>query len=256
MKTIFLLSPILSLATENSLAVPSFTGRWKQDEWGWTFRKDGGTVPMNKWEIIDGKYYYFNEKGYCLRNTCVSEGRKVDGRGIWTKNNKHIIHIYDEHTMSTTIQAKELTLKDTGLCGFVEKDENEIEGNLGKGQPCRRDNSCDDHLYYSYPMWPGAYFNMERNGDHYRKCTKIYGPFAAFFTCSGFDVITCGQLEKELNTPVFVKKVWGEKRHFADFVYKGCSCSIFLCTSEGIFLGNSCMSATANVFEKKFDGHG
>ena len=49
MKTILLLSPIFPSAAENSLAVPSFTGKWKQDEHGWAFQKDGEGIPVNKW---------------------------------------------------------------------------------------------------------------------------------------------------------------------------------------------------------------
>ena len=161
-----------------------------------------------------------------------------------------MIHIYEEYSLSTGIRADRATLQDTGLCRFTDRSEGEIFAVLDGGLACRRDVQSDDSLYYSFPPWPGAFFRMEKTAGPVRKCRNIYGPFAAFFSCSGSDIITCSQLERALDlcAPISIKKNRGENRHYATFSYRHCLFYIFLCTADGIFMGNSAISATADIF--------
>lgn len=52
------------------------TYRWKQDETGWWIAQVGGAwYPKSEWYKIDGKWYYFNEKGYMVTGTKTIDGR-------------------------------------------------------------------------------------------------------------------------------------------------------------------------------------
>ena len=43
-------------------------GEWKEDEQGWWYEYSDGTYPKTSWRKIDGKWYYFNSKGYWIDN--------------------------------------------------------------------------------------------------------------------------------------------------------------------------------------------
>lgn len=75
------------------LSFASFAGEWQQDTTGWWYSEDDGTYPVNQWQEIDGKQYYFNEKGYMLSDTTTPDGYKVGADGAWvqelTEDNKY-----------------------------------------------------------------------------------------------------------------------------------------------------------------------
>lgn len=56
---------------------------WKQDSTGWWYQNADGSYPKSTWQLIDGKYYYFNEAGYMLANTTTPDGYRVDESGAW-----------------------------------------------------------------------------------------------------------------------------------------------------------------------------
>lgn len=46
------------------LEVPHESMGWLLDEVGWWYRNSDGSCTKSDWQLIDGKYYYFNEEGY------------------------------------------------------------------------------------------------------------------------------------------------------------------------------------------------
>ena len=68
------------------LSFASFAGEWQQDTTGWWYSEDDGTYPVNQWQEIDGKQYYFNEKGYMLSDTTTPDGYKVGADGAWVQD--------------------------------------------------------------------------------------------------------------------------------------------------------------------------
>lgn len=67
-------------------ATPAFAGQWKLDNNGWWYQNDDSSYPVNSWQWIDGKCYYFNTSGYCLINTVTPDGYTVDETGAWIVN--------------------------------------------------------------------------------------------------------------------------------------------------------------------------
>ena len=139
MKTLFFLPPIMPLNEENIFAAPSYTGQWIAGRSGRTFLRDDGSEPFDQWEVIDGKYYYFDKNGVCLTDTLAPDGKSLDKNGVWTAGGFQMIHIYEEYSLSTGIRADRATLQDTGLCRFTDRSEREIFAVLDGGQACRRD---------------------------------------------------------------------------------------------------------------------
>ena len=41
-------------------------GSWIQDETGWWFKKTDGTYPAEAWGLINGRWYYFDVRGYMV----------------------------------------------------------------------------------------------------------------------------------------------------------------------------------------------
>ena len=68
---------------------------WKKNSKGWWYEDAGGWYPKKQWQKIDGKWYYFNEKGYMeakayrdgyyLSADGACSDRKV---GSWKKDSK------------------------------------------------------------------------------------------------------------------------------------------------------------------------
>ena len=77
---------ILVLAMTLTTAMTAFAGQWQADSQGWWYQNDNGSYPVNSWQWIDRKCYYFNQDGYCLINTTTPDGCTVDASGAWTVN--------------------------------------------------------------------------------------------------------------------------------------------------------------------------
>ena len=62
-------------------------GSWKHNDIGWWFQ-DGSWYPVNRWLWIDGKCYFFNDKGY-MESNCYRNGCWLTASGAWDKNYSH-----------------------------------------------------------------------------------------------------------------------------------------------------------------------
>ena len=71
--------------TSNGAWDPAFSGgKWRKNDTGWWYQ-DGSWYPVSKWLRIDGKYYYFNEKGY-MESNCYRDGCWLTASGAWDTN--------------------------------------------------------------------------------------------------------------------------------------------------------------------------
>lgn len=223
-----------------SMSMTAFAGTWEQVGSDWKYQKDDHTYAVNGWQWIDSKCYYFDENGVMLANTTTPDGETVDEHGVRVKYGRPVIdisHNGGRWRIPTTIKAEAPTLQDTGLCSFVGKDVTEIEATLGERQAC---NQISQYMFQSRPA---AVFQIKETTNAGALCFRIEAPAAAFFTCSGSDVITCSQLEEALGVEVRIGMAWYEERWYMNFVYKGCDFSIYSCSPEGTFYGDSVMSA-------------
>lgn len=59
------------------------TGGWREDETGEWYDNGDGTYPVNQWKEIEGKYYYFGEDGYMLKDCYTPDGYSLDFDGSW-----------------------------------------------------------------------------------------------------------------------------------------------------------------------------
>ena len=59
-------------------------GKWKKDKTGWWYTDKTHWYPKNEWVKIDGKYYFFNTKGYLVTNQWVNH-QCVNKNGAWVK---------------------------------------------------------------------------------------------------------------------------------------------------------------------------
>lgn len=74
---------LAALALTFLAAFPSYAGQWKQDATGYWYENDDGSYPINQWQEIDGKQYYFGADGYMLADTTTPDGYKVGPDGAW-----------------------------------------------------------------------------------------------------------------------------------------------------------------------------
>lgn len=76
----FMAAAVFTLGT----AMTSFGGQWQQDEQGWWYQDEGDNsqagYPVSTWKTIDGKEYYFDDRGYMLSNT-VQDGFRIGSDG-------------------------------------------------------------------------------------------------------------------------------------------------------------------------------
>ena len=64
-----------------SMSIVAFAGEWKHEPTGWWYQNDDKSYPVSCWKEIDGKQYYFDEKGWLLMNTTTPDGKQVDSNG-------------------------------------------------------------------------------------------------------------------------------------------------------------------------------
>ncbi|WP_270269287.1 hypothetical protein [Enterocloster clostridioformis] len=249
-----LITLIMVIALAGSMCMTSLAGTWEQIGSDWKYQNDDNTYAKNGWQCVDSKYYYFDENGVMLVNTMTPDGETVDASGAKVINGRPVTKKYDgQWITSTTIKAEAPTLQDTGLCSFLYKSEAEIESALGKKQPCAQ---IDQYMFQGRPA---AVFDISKTTEG-TLCFGIAGPAAAFFTCSGSDTIARSQLEQALGVKVSIGMALYEERWYAKFVYNGCDFSVYSCSPEGTFRGDSMMSAINHVeFEHEkgfFDENG
>ena len=80
----FVLGTVLTMMVFSSL---TFASEWKQEVDGrWWYQHDDGNYTTNNWELIDGKYYYFDAQGWMLANTTTPDGKYVGADGAWVMN--------------------------------------------------------------------------------------------------------------------------------------------------------------------------
>ena len=134
-KSVKLLSAVLVLTL--CLPAAAYAGQWVQDpdkkqKYGpedkaeisnWWYREDDGSYPVSDWKEIDGKWYYFNEDGWMLRETTTPDQMKVDHNGVWVPD---ILKAYPAEIKYNTIpprfsngQSKGITFTDSKLIGDI-----------------------------------------------------------------------------------------------------------------------------------------
>ena len=58
---------------------------WVKDGNTWYYLQPGSGKMVTGWNLINGKYYYFDASGAMLANTTTPDGYKVDASGAWVK---------------------------------------------------------------------------------------------------------------------------------------------------------------------------
>lgn len=74
---------IMAIAFSLAMSISAYAAQWQQDANGWWYENDDGSYPVNQWQEIDGKQYYFNDAGYMLTDTTTPDGYHVGGDGAW-----------------------------------------------------------------------------------------------------------------------------------------------------------------------------
>lgn len=86
MKKSIVMAAMLGLLTV-STALPA-SAAWKQDEAGkrWWYENADGSYTRSGWQVIDGKWYYFDAEGWMLSSTTTPDGYTVNADGQWVKD--------------------------------------------------------------------------------------------------------------------------------------------------------------------------
>ncbi len=66
----------------NGVCSPSKVGKWMQNSKGWWYKLAGGSYLKSRWAMINGKWYYFDSKGYMVTHAWV-KGRWLSKNGAW-----------------------------------------------------------------------------------------------------------------------------------------------------------------------------
>ena len=80
-------STLLGILLAVIFSLTAFAGQWKQETDGrWWYQNDDGSYPFSCWQLIDGKYYYFDSNGYLLVNAITPDGCLVGADGAWIQS--------------------------------------------------------------------------------------------------------------------------------------------------------------------------
>ena len=61
----------LSALMTVGISAAAFAGSWQVDNRGWWYLNDNGTWPVNTWQTINGKNYYFDTDGYMAESQYI-----------------------------------------------------------------------------------------------------------------------------------------------------------------------------------------
>jgi len=152
-----------------------FAGEWKQDTNGWWYQNDNGSYPVNCWQDINGKQYYFNESGYILTNTTTPDGKQVGADGAIVQaplfdfdiNDSHVI--YTKHELSTDYEGNaciivyydftnksDKALSAMGSGSYIKAYQNGVE--CDRAYPSSSENKAIDNHYKN--IMPGVTLNV------------------------------------------------------------------------------------------------
>ena len=84
-----------------------YIGTWKHNNTGWWFEDSSGWYPVNQWQLINDKWYYFGSNGYMLSNTTIN-GYKLgeDGAMVEETEEKKTEETKAEETKTEDIAEK------------------------------------------------------------------------------------------------------------------------------------------------------
>lgn len=86
MRKSILLTVVLVFSLALVHAGVGLAAEWQQDNTGWKYQNDDGSYSTSKWQEIGGKYYYFDENSYILKDTTTPDGYQVGSDGAWIQN--------------------------------------------------------------------------------------------------------------------------------------------------------------------------
>ena len=73
---------IASILAACMMSITAYSASWVQAADGrWWYQHDDGSYTTNNWELIDGKYYYFDAQGWMLANATTPDGKYVGADG-------------------------------------------------------------------------------------------------------------------------------------------------------------------------------
>lgn len=86
MKKSIVMAAMLGLLTVSG-TLPAFAA-WKQDDAGkrWWYENADGSYTRSGWQVIDGKWYYFDAEGWMLSSATTPDGYTVNADGQWIKD--------------------------------------------------------------------------------------------------------------------------------------------------------------------------
>lgn len=86
------------------LNMNTFGDEWKHNDDQWWYQYDDGSYPVEKWQEIDGRQYYFDGNGYMLSNTITPDGFRVGKDGTFPNN----IYFRSNWNNNTLIKIKDM----------------------------------------------------------------------------------------------------------------------------------------------------
>lgn len=104
MKKSILMAGIVGLLSV-STALPAFAAHWVQspNTQKWWYSLDNNDYYKSSWQVIDGKYYYFDAEGWMLSNTKTPDGYDVNADGQWVVNG--VVQVVSAKTAGSTASA-------------------------------------------------------------------------------------------------------------------------------------------------------
>lgn len=142
-KNIRLLASVITMCL--GLSSVAYAGTWVQDTdkknvYGpdekkevsnWWYQEDDGSYPAGTWKEIGGKWYYFNEDGWMLKDTTTPDHSKVDKNGVWIPG---FLDFYPDEVGYRTLpsrfysndQSRDVVFTDPGMIAGIVKQLGEI----------------------------------------------------------------------------------------------------------------------------------
>ena len=129
-----------------------YTGSWHKDQKGWWFSDTNGWYPKNRWQKIDGKYYFFDAQGYMASDE-YRKGYKIAKSGVRIESSKYT-WVKTKWSWSYVDENKTALMaqwaKIDGKWYYFDKDGLMAENEFVKGYWIDKNGACTDTVKYGW----------------------------------------------------------------------------------------------------------
>ena len=164
-------------------------GKWKKNSKGIWYEDSKGWYPKNRWQKIDGKWYFFDKQGY-MEKDAYRKGWYLTGNGVWDGMNQVTGWIEGKkgwkYYIGTNTYLKDCWKKIDGKWYYFKADGNAAQHEFIHGWWLGDNCAWNDPVHYSWHRCGSRWWYGVRDGWYAKDKSYIIDGVECTFDKNGF----------------------------------------------------------------------